>query len=161
MVRPKGFEPLTFWSVARRSIQLSYRRTVIVNLLNAGSRDKTPRVTPVAGAKIITGLIPCNVIPEEILTDHPGRYRALVVQSGNPVHSLADSQRMRQAIRSLEFSVAIDVAMTETAREVDYVLPATTQFEKAEATFDKENEEREALANGMPIDEVYRVFGVL
>ena len=93
------------------------------------------RVSPVAGARIITGLIPCNVIPEEILTDHPDRYRAMIIQSGNPVHSLADSQRMREAIRSLEFSVAIDVAMTETAREVDYVLPAASQFEKAEATF--------------------------
>ena len=93
------------------------------------------RLSPVAGAKIITGLIPCNVIPEEILTDHPNRYRAMIIQSGNPVHSLADSQRMREAIRSLEFSVAIDVAMTETAREVDYVLPSTSQFEKAEATF--------------------------
>ena len=33
-----------------------------------------PRVekrSPVANAKIIIGLIPCNVIPEEILTDHP------------------------------------------------------------------------------------------
>jgi anaerobic selenocysteine-containing dehydrogenase len=91
--------------------------------------------SPVAGAKIIIGLIPCNVIPEEILTDHPDRYRAMIIQSGNPVHSLADSQRMREAIRSLEFSVAIDVAMTETAREVDYVLPAPSQYEKAEATF--------------------------
>ena len=93
------------------------------------------RLSPVARARIITGLIPCNVIPEEILTDHPDRYRAMIIQSGNPVHSLADSQRMREAIRSLEFSIAIDVAMTETAREVDYVLPATSQFEKAEATF--------------------------
>lgn len=32
---------------------------------------------------------------------------------------------------------------------------------RVEATFEKENEEREALANGMPIDEVYRKFGVL
>ena len=100
-----------------------------------GGGGEIKRVSPVAGAKIITGLIPCNVIPEEILTDHPNRYRAMIIQSGNPVHSLADSQRMREAIRSLEFSVAIDVAMTETAREVDYVLPATSQFEKAEATF--------------------------
>jgi len=100
-----------------------------------GGGGEIARVSPVAGAKIITGLIPCNVIPEEILTDHPNRYRAMVIQSGNPVHSLADSQRMREAIRALDFSVAIDVAMTETAREVDYVLPATSQFEKAEATF--------------------------
>jgi regulator of RNase E activity RraA len=32
---------------------------------------------------------------------------------------------------------------------------------RVEATFEKENREREMLAAGMPIDEVYRVFGVL
>ena len=32
---------------------------------------------------------------------------------------------------------------------------------RVEATAAKENEEREALAAGMPIDEVYRKFGVL
>lgn len=32
---------------------------------------------------------------------------------------------------------------------------------RVEAIFEKENEEREQLAAGMPIDEVYRVFGVL
>ncbi len=100
-----------------------------------GGGSAVARTSPVANAKIIIGLIPCNVIPEEILTDHPDRYRAMIIQSGNPVHSLADSQRMREAIHALDFSVAIDVAMTETAREVDYVLPATSQFEKAEATF--------------------------
>lgn len=91
--------------------------------------------SPVANAKIIIGLIPCNVIPEEILTDHPKRYRAMLIETGNPVHSLADSQKMREALRALELSVVIDVAMTETARQADYVLPATSQFEKAEATF--------------------------
>ncbi|MGX1804097.1 molybdopterin-dependent oxidoreductase [Nocardia sp. NPDC055321] len=91
--------------------------------------------SPVAGAPIISGLVPCNVITEEILTDHPARYRAMVVESSNPVHSLADSARMRAALRSLELVVVIDVAMTETAREADYVLPAATQFEKYEATF--------------------------
>jgi len=100
-----------------------------------GGGQRAARLSPVAGARIITGLIPCNVIPEEILTDHPDRYRAMIIQSGNPVHSLADSQRMRKALQALEFSVVIDVAMTETARQADYVLPTSSQFEKAEATF--------------------------
>ena len=91
--------------------------------------------SPVTNSKVIMGLIPCNVIPDEILTQHPKRFRAMFIESSNPVHSLADSQRMRQSLRALECSVVIDVAMTETARQADYVLPASSQFEKAEATF--------------------------
>ena len=91
--------------------------------------------SPVTGSKVIMGLIPCNVIPDEILTQHPKRFRAMFIESTNPVHSLADSQRMRESLRALECSVVIDVAMTETARQADYVLPASSQFEKAEATF--------------------------
>ncbi len=93
------------------------------------------RTSPVGGHRIITGLIPCNVIPDEILTDHPKRFRALIVESANPVHSLADSKRMREALDALELVVVIDVALTETARHADYVLPAASQFEKWEATF--------------------------
>ncbi|WP_296447576.1 molybdopterin-dependent oxidoreductase [Rhodoferax sp. UBA5149] len=96
---------------------------------------KAGRTSPVTGSKVIMGLIPCNVIPEEILTDHPKRFRAMFIESSNPVHSLADSQKMREALRALELSVVIDVAMTETAQQADYVLPASSAFEKAEATF--------------------------
>ncbi len=96
--------------------------------------DELPR-SPVAGAPIISGLVPCNVIADEILTDHPLRYRAMFVESANPAHSVADSQRMREALAALDCLVVIDVAMTETARLADYVLPAATQFEKFEATF--------------------------
>ena len=42
---------------------------------------------------------------------------------------------MREALRALEFVVVIDVAMTESAREAHYVLPASSQYEKWEATF--------------------------
>ena len=79
--------------------------------------------------------MPANVVAEEILTDHPARYRAMLVESGNPAHSLADSQRMREALSSLEHLVVIDVAMTETARLAHYVLPVPSQYEKWEATF--------------------------
>jgi anaerobic selenocysteine-containing dehydrogenase len=91
--------------------------------------------SPVTGAPIIAGLVPSNVVPEEILTDHPDRFRAMLVESANPAHSIADSENCRAAFESLELLVVIDVAMTETARLAHYVLPAASQFEKPEATF--------------------------
>ncbi len=93
------------------------------------------RRTAVSGQRVIGGLMPCNAIPDEILSDHPQRFRALLVESGNPAHSLADSRRMREAIAALECVVVIDVAMTETAKLAHWVLPAATQLEKWEATF--------------------------
>ena len=101
----------------------------------AAESSRSPKTTPVAGSPVIAGLTPCNLIAEEILTDHPKRYRAMLVESANPAHSLADSASMREALESLDCLVVIDIAMTETARLADYVLPATTQFEKAEAVF--------------------------
>ena len=100
-----------------------------------GGGPSRGRTSPVGGHRIITGLIPGNVIPDEILTDHPGRFRAMLVESTNPVHSLADSRRMREALAALELVVVIDVAMSETARQAHYVLPAPSQYEKWEATF--------------------------
>ena len=91
--------------------------------------------TPVTGALLIGGLTPCNVIPDEILTDHPKRFRAMLVENANPAHSLADSARMREAFLSLDLMVTIDVTLSETARLSHYVLPVASQFEKAEATF--------------------------
>jgi formate dehydrogenase len=91
--------------------------------------------TPVTGAPIVGGLIPSNAIPQEMLGDHPDRFRAMIVESSNPAHSLADSAACREAFRSLDLMVVIDVAMTETARLAHYVLPAASQYEKAESTF--------------------------
>ena len=95
----------------------------------------TDETSPVTGAPVIGGFIPCNSIAEEILTDHPKRFRAMIVESSNPAHSLADSARFREALRALDTLVVIDVALTETARQADYVLPAASQYEKWEATF--------------------------
>jgi anaerobic selenocysteine-containing dehydrogenase len=108
-----------------------YVPTTLVSLIGGASKHKSP----VVGARIVSGLVPCNVIAEEILTDHPKRYRAMLVEAANPAHSLADSPRFRQALRALDTVVVIDVAMSETAKLAHYVLPAATQFEKAEATF--------------------------
>lgn len=118
-------------------------KNMIGQFLGAGDTGKPNKAgyetewkkSPVVGARIVGGLVPCNVIPEEILTDHPDRYRAMFIESSNPCHSLANSESWRKAMRAMECTVVIDVAMTETARQADYVLPASSQYEKWEATF--------------------------
>ncbi len=100
--------------------------------LARGNVSKRP--SPVTGARVIGGMIPCNSVADEILTDHPDRFRAMIIESANPVHSLSNSRRMAEALESLDTVLVIDVALTETARHADYVLPASSQYEKWEAT---------------------------
>ncbi|MGI9606490.1 MAG: molybdopterin-dependent oxidoreductase [Acidimicrobiales bacterium] len=108
--------------------------TALVPLFSYGASGAEP-VDPVTGGPIISGLIPCNELADGLLSDHPDRSRALFIESANPVHSLAESDKFRQAMRAVDVSVVIDVAFTETAREADYVLPAASQYEKVEMTF--------------------------
>jgi len=108
--------------------------TSMVPLFSYGASGSEP-VDPVTGGAIISGLTPCNEIADAVLTDHPSRIRAMFVESANPVHSLADSERFRAAMRACDISVVVDITMTETAREADYVLPAASQYEKVETTF--------------------------
>lgn len=108
--------------------------TSLVPLFSYGTTGKEP-TDPVTGGKVISGLIACNEIAEGILSDHPDRTRALFIESANPVHSLANSASFREAMNAVDVSVVIDVVMTETAQCADYVLPAASQYEKAEITF--------------------------
>ncbi|MBT8239694.1 MAG: molybdopterin-dependent oxidoreductase, partial [Acidimicrobiia bacterium] len=108
------------------------RHTHLVDITGGGRQSG---VSPVTGERIIAGLVPCNVIPDEILTDHPDRFHAMIVESSNPVSSLADTARWIEALEALDTVIVIDVAMTETGRHADYVLPAASQYEKWEATF--------------------------
>jgi anaerobic selenocysteine-containing dehydrogenase len=100
-----------------------------------GRSRESRRRTPGTGERVIGGMFPAAAIPDAVLTDDPARFRAAIIESSNPVHSLPDSPRMREAMAALDFSVVIDITMTETAQCADYVLPAPTQYEKYECTF--------------------------
>lgn len=82
----------------------------------------------------IAGIYPPNILPDEILHQGEDRIRAVFVDSANPLVTWADTRAYEKAFASLELSVVIDVTMTETARAAHYVLPASSQFEKWEAT---------------------------
>ena len=77
----------------------------------------------------INGLYPPNVMPEEILSGHPERLRAVIVSASNPLRSFADTTAYEKAFAALDLLVTIDIAMTETAAASHYVLPDLSGFE--------------------------------
>jgi anaerobic selenocysteine-containing dehydrogenase len=85
-------------------------------------------------SEVIAGLLPPNVFPEAVLSDHPDRLRGVWIDSSNPANTAANTAEVEKALRALELCVVVDVAMTETARLAHYVLPASSQYEKTEFT---------------------------
>ena len=100
---------------------------------NTDERKKGIR-TAKHGMFPIGGLYPPNILPDEISHSGEDRIRAVWVDSSNPVLTFADSTAYTEAFQKLDLLVVVDVAMTETARLADYVLPAASQFEKLEAS---------------------------
>ena len=81
----------------------------------------------------ITNLYPPNVLPEEILNDHPDRLRTVIVSGANPLRSFADTSQYEKAFGALDLLVTVDIAMTETAALSHYVLPALSAYESYDA----------------------------
>lgn len=84
--------------------------------------------------EVIAGLLPPNLFPQAVLSEHPDRLRAVWIDSSNPANTAANTADVEKALAALDLCVVVDVAMTETARLAHYVLPACSQFEKTEFT---------------------------
>lgn len=79
----------------------------------------------------VRGEMPSAALVDEIETPGDGQVRALLVVAGNPARSIPDSERVEAALDRLEFMVAVDVYLTETARHADVVLPPPSVLERA------------------------------
>ncbi|GAY16536.1 molybdopterin-dependent oxidoreductase [Mycobacterium sp. shizuoka-1] len=73
---------------------------------------------------------PAAIMAREITTPGPGQVRALFVSAGNPVLSVPNGAELENALHTLELSVGIDLYINETTAHCDYVLPATTMYER-------------------------------
>ena len=74
-------------------------------------------------------------MPEEILSDHPERLRAVIVSGSNPLRSYADTTAYEEAFKRLDLLVTSELAMTETAVLSHYVLPSRSGYESWDGTF--------------------------
>lgn len=76
-------------------------------------------------------------LPGTLLADHVlrplnpnGPIRAMFVNSGNPVLSIAGEARLREAFASLELLVCVDIYRNATAEYAHYILPAAGAYER-------------------------------
>ncbi len=97
----------------------------------AGSDPNDPRTwrTLITGIPAINGMFPPNVLPEEIMSDHPDRIRGVINFAANPLRSYADTTAYENAFRQLELLVVAEIVMSETAALAHYILPSKTVYE--------------------------------
>lgn len=102
---------------------------------NTDERDSKIWRTVATNSFPVCGCFPPNVMPEEILSNHPERLRAVLVSGLNPLRSYADTTAYEKAFQRLDLLVTVELAMTETAVLSHYVLPSRSGYESWDGTF--------------------------
>lgn len=105
--------------------------------IGSHSDDRDPKTwrTMATNFPPVVGCFPPNAMPEEILSDHPERLRAVIVSGANPLRSYADTTAYEEAFQRLDLLVTAELAMTETAALSHYVLPSRSAYESWDGTF--------------------------
>lgn len=89
----------------------------------------------VGGFGTVNDAFPGGILADEILTPGKKQVRALFVTGGNPLITMADSEKLKKAFNQLDLLVCLDIQHTETATIADYVLPCTDPFQRPDLPF--------------------------
>lgn len=89
----------------------------------------------IGGFRKVNDAFPGGILADEILTPGPGQVKALFVTGGNPLITMADAGRLREAFASLELLVTIDIYRNETGSLAHYTLPATDPLQRPDLPF--------------------------
>ena len=85
--------------------------------------------------KSVNDALPGGILADEILTPGDRQIKALFVTGGNPLITMANSERLRDAFKQLELLVVLDIQPSETASVATHVLPCTTPFQRPDLPF--------------------------
>ena len=78
---------------------------------------------------------PGGLLADEILTPGENQVRALFVTGGNPLITMPNASRLREALGQLELLVTLDLFKNETGSLAHYVLPCTSPLERPDLPF--------------------------
>ena len=94
-----------------------------------------PDISRVGNFQSVNDAFPGGILADEILTPGKKQIRALFVTGGNPLITMANSNRLRKAFSQLDLLVSLDILPTETASAGTYMLPCTSPLERPDLPF--------------------------
>jgi formate dehydrogenase len=89
----------------------------------------------VGGLPSVNDGFPGGVLADEILTPGRGQIRALFVTGGNPLLTMPNAGRLREALKKLDLLVTLDIFRTETGELASHVLPCTSPLQRPDLPF--------------------------
>ncbi len=89
----------------------------------------------IGGFKAVNDAFPGGILADEILTPGEEQIRGLFVTGGNPLMTMANAERIKEAFGELELLVVTDIYLNETASLAHYVLPATSPLQRPDLPF--------------------------
>ncbi len=89
----------------------------------------------IGGFKSVNDAMPGGILADEILTPGDRQIKALFVTGGNPLITMANAGRLREAFKQLELLVVLDIQPSETASVATHVLPCTSPFQRPDLPF--------------------------
>ena len=89
----------------------------------------------IGGFKSVNDALPGGILADEIFTPGDRQIKALFVTGGNPLLTMANSERLRDAFKELELLVVLDIQPSETASVATHVLPCTSPFQRPDLPF--------------------------
>jgi anaerobic selenocysteine-containing dehydrogenase len=122
----------------------------VPSLIEKFGRRRNASPSRIGAYPQIFGGPPASVFADDVLSDDPGRIRALLVVAGNPVISFPNTRKIEAALRRLDLLVCIDIFPSDTCAFADYALPAATLYEKGGLHFLTSNFEPRPYAEWKP-----------
>lgn len=83
----------------------------------------------------VNDAFPGGILADEILTPGKGQIKALIVTGGNPLITMANAEKLREAFRKLDLLVCLDILPGETCQEAHYQLPCSDPLQRPDLPF--------------------------
>jgi formate dehydrogenase len=93
------------------------------------------RKSRIGGFGMVNDAFPGGILADEILTPGQGQIRGMFVTGGNPLITMAESEKLKKAFEELDLLVCLDIFPNETCTVADYVLPCTDPLQRPDLPF--------------------------